>query len=392
MPACEECYRAKKSCDRDEQLAECCSRCTRLEIPCVARISRQGQGPKKRKRALQSVEHAQHSLPEKAASRPKETSGATSEDGNVLQALLNAPSSIPLSPKLHYGIRYLIHSWSSFALARRSFKLLERACHLAAKCEIPMDGIFCLARHDVIQPILYNQKTDAQKTWEEIPLQWEELPTCLRNLCRLDCLENRYIMIREAKNGHSRYLASDKFQQDIVSVWFMEQTWKANDKPVIQLFLQGPADFAKFTKAIHYQMSRYTHPSKAPECVRINGLNVMFPNQSSTQTGAFVQEMDLVYAFEIVTLEHSFYVCEFVPPKPSPEEDPTSTSSYASPSMADVEKAGELSSATSETANETTSQDDASLDDPLRLFDNLSPLDEELDDQDFEAFLALLND
>lgn len=103
-------------------------------------------------------------------------------------------------------------------------------------------------------------------------------------------MENRYIMIREAKNGQSRYLASDKFQKDIVSLWVIEQTWKANKKPVAKLFLKGQDDFDKFTRAIHYQMSGYTHPGKTPECVRVNGLNVIF-NESSAQG---TKEMDLV--------------------------------------------------------------------------------------------------
>ena len=253
MPACEECYRAKRSCDRDKQEGACCSRCSRLGLECVARISRQGQGPRKRQKRHQEEQR-------------EERMTSVSEDGNILQAMLE-PSSLSTStssPKIHYGIRYLVHSWSSFALARRSFTLLERACRLAAKCEIPMDDVFHPDRYDVIQPLLYNQTKQGVKADFDGQLRWEDLSPALWNLCKLDCLEKRFVMVREAKNGHSRYLASDKFQQDIVSVWSMEQTWKANDKPVVRLFLQGQADFLKFNKAINYQMSRYTHPDKTP--------------------------------------------------------------------------------------------------------------------------------
>ena len=358
------------------QLGECCSRCVRLGLDCVARISRQGQRPQKRKRALTAGGPLQHDSEEKV-----------SEDGKVLQAFLSVPSSSssPVAPKRHYGLRYLIHSWSSFALARRSFALLERACHLAVKCDIPMDDIFNPSRRNVIQPILYSQNDDVQNTVEEIPLQWNDLPALLKNLCRLDYLENRYIMIREAKNGHSRYLASDKFQQDIVSVRSMEQTWKANDKPVVRLFLQGSEDFAKFAKAIHYQISRYANPDKAPEYMRINGINVMFINRLSSTTR--VQEMDLVYAFEIVNLEHSFYVCEFVLPKSNPREETSSSAVYPTVAEKIIASSDGLN-----TATQTTLPVDVSLEDPIRMFDNLLPLENELDDQDFEAFLALLND
>ena len=358
-------------CDREELVKNgTCSRCTRLEIKCVARLSRQGQGPKKRQKHQQqpSNEHD-----ERAAT----VTSHASEDGNLMEAFTSPPSS---SAKFHYGIRYLIHSWTSFALTRRSFSLLGRASQLAAKCGVPMDDVFCTSRRDIINPILYgNQQEQLAPTDDQPPLQWDGLPTLLRNLCGLDRIENRYIMAREAKNGNSRYLVSDKFQQDIASLWLIEQTWKANEKPVVQLFLQGQGDFDKFTKAVHYQVSRYTHPGKTPEYVRVNGLNVVFNNDSSSSSGQGIKEMDLVYAFEIVTLEHSFYVFEFVYPRHEGHHvDIHATTS-------DLQNIS-----TGETDDVTVNKKTDSVDDPLRLFDDLSPLEET--EEDFEAFLALIND
>ena len=167
MPSCEECHRAKKSCDRDERLGASCSRCTRLGIACVARVTRRRQaGSRKRPRSVPHddndndtsrvepsplLDDNNHPSQRDASSPPQQQqqSVPSSEDGNLLHALLvktplAAASDAGSSPhKLHYGIRYLIHSWSSFALARRSFTLLERACHLAAKCHVPMDDVFC---------------------------------------------------------------------------------------------------------------------------------------------------------------------------------------------------------------------------------------------------------
>ena len=365
MPACQECYRVKVRCDRDDLKNGTCSRCTRLGIECVARLSRQGQGPKKRRKSNHEQEQTTQQLCTSQPNKHSTTAINSSEDGNLVEAFSNT-SPVPQA-KFHYGIRYLITSWSSFALARRSFSLLGRASHLAAKCGVPMDDIFCKSRRDIINPILYGNQDQDLPTDNGPPLQWDSLPSSLRNLCGLHRKENRYIMVREAKNGHSRYLASDKFQKDIVSLWLIQQTWKSNEKPVVQLFLQGQDDFDKFTKAIHYAISRYTHPGKEPDCVRINGLHVVCNGQSFQGT----KEMDLVYAFEIVNLEHSFYVCEFVHPKHSRRVD--------MPSSADLRDAN---------ADEPEKID--ALDEPLRLFDNLSPL--EGMDQDLEAFLALIND
>eukprot|EP00977_Amphora_coffeiformis_P001236 scaffold259_cov158-Amphora_coffeaeformis.AAC.2 len=399
MPACQECYRVKVRCDRQELVAKnphrgttCCSRCTKLGMECVPRTSRQGQGPKKRRKQQQQPNQHDRTVPLAAAGTTATPPPPlhSSEDGTLLEAFTITTSSNPsLSTsssssvyKFHYGIRYLIHSWTSFALARRSFALLGRASHLAAKCGVPMDDVFCHSRRDIINPILYNNHNhqESQRMGDDKapqPLQWDSLPTSLRNLCGLDRIENRYVMVREAQNGHSRYLASTKFESDIVSVWLMEQTWRANQKPVVQLFLQGPEDFEKFTRAIHTQISRYTNRGKPPEFVRINGLHVIFQNDSSADVAAApitTKEMDLVYAFEIVTLEHSFYVCEFVPPKHDHHID--------APSCNDRDTIfGEP---------QTAEKSDDSYDEPLRLFDSLLPLEEF--DEELEAFLALIND
>jgi hypothetical protein len=289
-------------------------------------------------------------------------------------------------------------------------------------------------------------------------------------------------MIREAKNGYSRYWASPKFQQEIVSTWIMEQTWKDNTKPVVQLFLHGPTDFAKFTKAIQYQISKYTHPHKVPESCRINGLHVIFTNQNhhhhhhhhhntnnnhtttrrttspqhcdhggvgtTTTNNSYhplIQKMDLIYTFEIITLEHSVYVAELVhsqtttrcglptkpdksPPGPSlagatatavPKND--NDNEYTSRDTTSLERrmvlpppavaaATTVAAAQSTTHHKTATlqlqptQPDipstrndvvlaSSLEDPWLPFDNLPNLDEDWNDNDYlEAFLALIND
>ena len=372
MPACQECYRVKVRCDREELKNGTCSRCTRLEIDCVPRVSRQGQGPKKRQRNDQQQQNKQRRPQKLPQSNNTAAVTHSSEDGGLLEAF-NKTTSPPMSEaKYHYGIRYLIHSWSSFALARRSFSLLGRASQLAAKCGVPMDDIFCDSRRHIINPIIFGDHHQEAATDDSTatPLHWDNLPTSLRQLCRLDRTENRYIWVREAKNGHSRFLVSDKFQKEIVSLWMIEQTWKSNEKPVVQLFLQGQDDFDKFTKAIHYEISRYTHPGKKPDYVRMNGVNVLFNDRPSSPSN--IKEMDLVYAFEILNLEHSVYVCEFVHPRQN-QNKPN-------------DKANDLQDASG--IGEPDKSD--SLDEPLQLFDNLLPLEDM--DEDLEAFLALIND
>jgi hypothetical protein len=168
-------------------------------------------------------------------------------------------------------------------------------------------------------------------------------------------------MVREAKNGHSRYLLTDAFQRDIVSLWLVEQTWKANEIPTVRLFLHDPSDFDKFTAAINWSMSRYNHPGIQPQPVRVSDLRVKMSKNDCN-----VQVMDLIYTFEIVTLDHSFYVSEFVVP--------------SRPQKA-VEDARALM-----TSQPAVMDDDAESDD---WFEDVGDL---VMDEEFETFLELMKD
>lgn len=179
---------------------------------------------------------------------------------------------------------------------------------------------------------------------------------------------------RQAIEGHSRWFASDLFEEQIASVWLMEETWKANEMTVVKLFLDGPETFDKFTHIVNYQISRYTYPDKQPEPCRYNGFRIKF------QQPPVVREMDAIYALQIVSLENSFYLIEFVPSKV--DEGSNKTQKASSAAHDEVGK-NNTKNAECESANPHD-------DDPLQSFDNLVPLEEM--DQDFESFLALLND
>ncbi|CAB9500011.1 expressed unknown protein [Seminavis robusta] len=406
MPACQECHRVKVRCDRDQSEGRSCSRCLRLEVDCIARVSRQGQGPKRRRKLSISTTASEEQDHAMAIDSQPQQQQHGSEDGQVLDAIMmSTPSEETSSLKFHYGMRYLIHSWTSFALARRSFPLLSRASRLAAKCEVPMDDIFCASRQDIIDPILYGgtgsttQSVAAAPFQQNSTLQWNDLPTALLQVCGASSdrdRQNRYMMVREAKNGHSRFLVSDCFQQEIASLWLMEQTWKANDKPVVTLFLQGPTDFDKFTKAIHYTLSRYNYPEKKPECVRVNGVYVKFQKMPNTcgDNNVLIQKMDLVYALEIVTLEHSFYICELVHPKKGDGHIIVGAAQDNNHGASMEQDRGHVEPVSTCSHQQQANQEPVLMSDsdsdPLHLFDNLVPLEQM--DPDFESFLAVLKE
>ena len=293
MPACTACHDAKVACDKQQP----CSRCLERNLVCIPRVSRQGQGPKKRRKK----ELAKQQNPDGLV--------ASSEDATLVKH--------DFGGQHHYGVRYLIYSWTSFALSRRSFSLLSRASRLAASSNISMDEILNEKRRSFLEPLVWNTTESTMQNSQA--LQWSDLPPRLRRVCGVSSttstvFQSRYLFVREANRGHSRYLVTDAFANEICTAYALQQTWNANDKPVTQLFLQQEADFDKFTSAINYQMMRYTEPNKAPENLRVKKVNVVFGQHGSNQQDAAIaKEMDMIYTFEIVDLEQSFYVCEFLP-------------------------------------------------------------------------------
>jgi hypothetical protein len=349
MPACEGCHKAKVKCDLQEhvnsndQVASSsdddpaspliCSRCKRLSIVCVRRISRQGQRPtnsKKRKLPLKDEDDglAKGSVDCKLGSR-----------------ILKELNSDIL--KRHFGVKFIIHHWTSLAFSRRSFSLLSRASKLAAKANVSMDSVFSNQRREVLDTLIW-QRRDGSRHNNAVPnsntyhspLQWSDIPQRLRELSQMPTDPNdeafqqqRYFWVRESKDGMVRFLVTQVFSDEIASQWLLDQTFQSNQQSIIQLVTEGPADAEKLTGALQYSLARYTEANTAPIRVRANGMKVRYrskpkasPNDiveisSSLNVNTAFREMDMLACIEIVSLDHSFYVAEFIPS--SKESAPT---------------------------------------------------------------------
>ena len=155
VSSCEECHRAKVKCSMKDP----CTRCERLGIVCVPRISRQGQ-----KRPASAVD--------------EESTGET----------IIAGSSIASYGNQHYGINVVIRKWVATAFRRRSLALLGKAAQLAAKAKISMDQIFCsnsFPQSSGRRPMAFLADLICQDTSTASPVDpvvepWEEFPEVLR--------------------------------------------------------------------------------------------------------------------------------------------------------------------------------------------------------------------
>jgi len=275
--ACQACHRAKVKCKGGTP----CERCTKLAIApyCVPHVSRQG----KRRRTLD-----------------RHASGDQSEDAWVLQQL-------GVEQQGHYGLRFLIHSWISFALRRRSFSLLSRATKLAGQLDISMDEVLTEKREMDFVPSIVLKPASEQKVCPETELSWDEIPERLlavtgSSSSAIAKRDNRWIWIREMHRGMSRYLVSEAFARDIAPLSLLTETWKQNAGPVVDHFLVARC---KHTQAFAHQIQRFETESQQPECTRVSQVEL------KTRMGERVQ-VDQVACLDIVDINRSYYFIEYV--------------------------------------------------------------------------------
>jgi hypothetical protein len=171
---------------------------------------------------------------------------------------------------------------------------------------------------DFLYPILLLPRQDQKVMAQSTPLEWSDIPLQLLVQTqttstdeRSNTRENRWIWIREMKQGMSRYLVSRAFHRDICPLESINQTWMENKSPVIDLFLVGDSDKKKHTQGFAMQLAKWPTPRRrATMSTRIAKVNVtMRQNNSSTK---HLTVMDQVSYLEIVTLDHAFFFVEYV--------------------------------------------------------------------------------
>jgi Fungal Zn(2)-Cys(6) binuclear cluster domain len=291
--ACRECHVAKVKCDKVLP----CSRCVRLSKVCIRHESRQGQGRNKKR----------------ARSKVSEDATISTEVGT-------------LKPN-HYGLQYLVRSWVALALRRRNFGLLARAGMIADRSGISMDQIFCENGNQRGMDFLYsllltpapNQQVLGNRlSWSEIPHGMLVATGCVGATDRLNdpIVADRWIWIREIRHGVSRYLVTPAFDRDIADWNLIQQTYRENDKSVVELFL-NPTEIGKHTKAFAHQISLHATPDLAPRSSRMRS-KVKLKNKKG---GAQTAECDQVFCLAIENLDHDFTYQEYVPRIPI--ENPT---------------------------------------------------------------------
>jgi len=343
---CVACHQAKVRCDKQVP----CTRCARKNQECVPRVSRQGRRP------------ASTSSHGDAKKRPREEAAAISEQISLTPCHKHAN---------HYGVRYLLRSWISFAFTRRSLALLHKAAGLAQTIGLKMDDLLldiedgegrCVQRGmDLLYPILLLPK-ERQHVLGDEPIAWDEIPGTLKQAtacCEKKAPEDRWIWIREMRKGVSRYFLTRAFEQEIATRAEVSDTYRSGERAVIDLFLPSEHQ-PKHTEALAHQISIHAFPLENPRSTRIADLSL------KTKSGPSV--VDQISCLCILDLDRAFYFIEYTNPtinNKQGDEAATRSVSSSSSSEQDFSSVGPID------------LDAAVLDDP---------------DLDFDFFQLLLQD
>mmetsp|Transcript_47692 Transcript_47692/g.144209 ORF Transcript_47692/g.144209 Transcript_47692/m.144209 type:complete len:355 (-) Transcript_47692:1376-2440(-) len=307
MGACTECRAAKVKCDLDDGFP--CSRCKRLDRECIKHKSQQGKGRSKRKR--RELRGCSRGEEEKGACSP------SSEDAGISGALLRegrageGERSVVCSD--HFGLNHLVRQWVSLAFRRRSFSLLSRAGGLAAKCGISMDQIMCETDFrrgmDFLYPILLTE-TPKQDVVDG-PLAPSAVPAALWDAIEYDpddasAASQRWIWAREVNRGVSHFYCSPGFERHMSTREQMEETYKSNQRSVVDLFL---VNRCAQVRAVAHQIAHNKSPGAELKPCRQKGVKIRTLDSSE------IVEADQVSCMAILTLDHMILAMEYVPPK-----------------------------------------------------------------------------
>ena len=347
MGACTACRAAKVKCDQVFP----CQRCQRLGQECLPHESRQGRrrpaAATERRRLVSSKrqctessvvnEDAQQECDHRGVLDPKHQS----EDAVVACRMMNDPTVT----QNHFGLHFLVRQWVALSLKRRSVRLLARAMKLASDCGMHLDDILCEVDGrqrgmDFLYPFLL--VPEEQQTVVGSPLAAEEVPTSLwKSLgivtkednaesscsCVEDALRNRWVFVREVNKGISRFYTSPAFERNVVSRLVIEETYKANEKDISELYLVGKSAQDN-VKGFSHQISLHSKPGMVTKPSVFYNVDIFAARDAGS--GKEVITVDQLWCLSISSLDHSFGATEFIvkpssssssPPPPPPQQD-----------------------------------------------------------------------
>eukprot|EP00549_Striatella_unipunctata_P004684 CAMPEP_0118700098 /NCGR_PEP_ID=MMETSP0800-20121206/16355_1 /TAXON_ID=210618 ORGANISM="Striatella unipunctata, Strain CCMP2910" /NCGR_SAMPLE_ID=MMETSP0800 /ASSEMBLY_ACC=CAM_ASM_000638 /LENGTH=279 /DNA_ID=CAMNT_0006600567 /DNA_START=60 /DNA_END=903 /DNA_ORIENTATION=- len=200
---------------------------------------------------------------------------------------------------------------------------------MAMKCGISMDQIFSQPNGmDFLNPALFiplpRQETiRGRLAYHEVPEALLRATKCpvLPDLDDKDKMEtevevveeedlslllgnDRWIWIREIKEGVSKYLLSPGFEENLATMDEVTLTFQQNNHSVMELFVQAE-DRHKHTRALAFQYAIHSQPGLPLQSTIISGVNIKTKH-------AATMVVDQLTCLALVHLDHSVVYQEYI--------------------------------------------------------------------------------
>ena len=265
--------------------------------------------------------------------------------------------------KGHYGVQCLVRQWIALSLRRRSFQLLSRAGTLAVQCGMSMDDVLCEIADknreeqneyhpnhqtmapqrgmDFLYPFLLTPVKDQKVVGppleaHDVPMElWNSVGVTVNELERRndtpshntklleEAIGNRWIFIRQTRNGLCRFYTSPGFEKHVVSRELVEETHRANQMDVSELYLvkrDGTMDEKQdFTRGFAHQIALHTRPGIVTKPTLLPNVRIRVKSGDVMVDDTNIQEMDQLWSCVFPDVDNYFGLTEFIPPaQPSP--------------------------------------------------------------------------
>lgn len=153
----------------------------------------------------------------------------------------------------------------------------------------------------VLKPSREQQVGGEPLALSEVPEDMLEAIDCLPTAARNP--ETRWICIRELRCGVSRYYVSTAMQRDVVSLARVQETWRANEMEVNDLWLPKE-EKPKFSRGFNQQIAIHKDPFMQPKPTSIKRTRIRLAEGREI-------EVDCCLCLKLVNLDHAFMSIEY---------------------------------------------------------------------------------
>jgi Fungal Zn(2)-Cys(6) binuclear cluster domain len=395
--ACRLCHLAKVKCSKTYP----CFRCQRLGCPedCVPHESRQGQRSRNRKRTriddqivvdtclsnplplfpqqqqqqqqgssckIQSLVEADQiltrnngtvSIPQGgnvpnrseyvSMSQTSRTSGPDLEKACVENVVISHATNFS---KSHFGLHHLVRSWISYAITRRSFRLLAKASTLAVQSGLTMDRVLGChecpiewegvaspmdfapsilltpAEHQIVagerlhfsdvpnilwtlthcMPPWTDDESRSLNTTNDIAMTTQKINACHH-------LGDRLITVKEMNCGSNRFFVSPAFEEKVCKWSAMQHAWIQNQSPVMELYLPK-SESSAYGQGVVRQTLIHSNPHQFPTPTRI-------PITKLRLNSGQIIPVECIMCLHLVSLDLCYFYVEFITVNESASND-----------------------------------------------------------------------